>query len=349
MDYSIADYAGQMNPLQQQMLMANMLKQRGRLEGQDKLAAEVKNAQRFNEIAAVTHLINNPAAVKATSAAQESAMAGGPQRLGQQGYMLPSSGEFVESPIYADEKQAQRDAMLEGRRASADAAMERAREGNLLKSSMAELYERGRSERAEEGRLLRASIAEMQERGRNERAGDKAAKGKTLPATNVTKLQEQEGIAYNFGNIAENFKDDYSTAGATGLQNALGKYQPLGIGAKYGAQSNWWQNYNEQKNQIRNKLFGSALTATEKAAFDAANIEEGMDPQMIRTRLNQQHAASVRAYNKLKAAYDKAGYDMGGFDDMMEPPKLMPGTGKTPAAGAPKRIKYDANGEEVPQ
>jgi hypothetical protein len=45
---------------------------------------------------------------------------------------------------------------------------------------------------------------------------------------------------------------------------------------------NWWSNFKSWENAARNAMFGSALTATEKAAWDATSINENMQPDVVR-------------------------------------------------------------------
>ena len=45
---------------------------------------------------------------------------------------------------------------------------------------------------------------------------------------------------------------------------------------------NWWADFKSWENSARNAMFGSALTATEKAAWDATSINENMQPETVR-------------------------------------------------------------------
>lgn len=300
-----------------------------------------QRANRHNTLAAVAQMANNPGIAKAALMAQKAAQQeASPVQMGQQGFMLPEQGEFVESPMYVEEKQA-------GRQAKADAL----RQMLEARAEQARLLEQGRNERAGEGNELRRLLATQAEQGRQDRlsqtlalrellAGKKAdaapdkPQGKVLSGSDVRKLTDKEGLAVGFAELTEAFKPEFAgTPGIAGAQNTLGKYQPLGIGKGYGEQSNWWQNYNDRKNVIRHELFGSALTAPEKAAFDAANVTEGMDPKQIATRLGQQRAAAARAYNKLKSNYGRAGYRVDQFEDISAPEAATPGGGLLAPSG----------------
>ena len=352
----MADYS-LINPLDQQAALAEILRGRKRSADQEMLQAAFQKGHRFDQLAAVSNLMNNPAAVAAATTAQKTAAAAKPVAMGQTGFMMPDTGDFVESPMYADEKRAgreqQRDLLRERRKSQGD---ERARD-RAPRETLANLAEGGKNDRAEEGRALKLLIAGMVNRlGYDKLDKQGAGKVRPLPAGEVRKLADQESSVGTLSGLVDNFKDEYAGQGTKvggQIQNFMGRYQPLGLGKGYEQQANWWQNYNDHANLLRNKLFGTALTAPEKAAFDAANISEGMAPDIIRTRLQQQHQATVRAYNKLRSSFEKAGYNMDEFSDMMEAapaqkPGAVAGTPSKPVpAAAPKRIRYDANGNEV--
>lgn len=154
------------------------------------------------------------------------------------------------------------------------------------------------------------------------------AQGQRLPFNAVQDLAKQAGGAQTMVNIANTFQDSFA-AGASGLpgmgaaQNWLGRNLP-GDG-EMKAQANWWQNYNEQANRIRNELFGSALTLTEKAAFEAAMIGPDMDAKTIKARLKQQAAAAQRAYQRLIEAAQGSGYNVSGLPSVGAVDAPMPG------------------------
>lgn len=133
--------------------------------------------------------------------------------------------------------------------------------------------------------------------------------GKSLP-TNAIKALEASGSAYtDFARLSETWNDGfggyYGSETAGDLANWMGRNIP-GVD---GTGAVWWQDYQSQKNIIRNKMFGSALTATEKTEFDKANIHPGMKPDVIRTNLQRQKDAAERAARKLAAAHVKSGYN----------------------------------------
>lgn len=69
-------------------------------------------------------------------------------------------------------------------------------------------------------------------------------------------------------------------------------------GDKTGA-ADWWATYQSKANLVRHKLFGSALTATEKSEWDKAAINPGMRPEVIQANLKRQEEMEHRAVAKL--------------------------------------------------
>lgn len=95
-------------PEERQAMMASFIR------GRDALAQASARGNRLSNMAAIAQLANNPGA----AAAAESASKGlqtrhAPKQMGQQGFMLPESGEFIESPIYTQERMALRQTQRE--------------------------------------------------------------------------------------------------------------------------------------------------------------------------------------------------------------------------------------------
>ena len=336
--YDLADFAMQMPPEERAMLTAQILRRRQQSEAMQQANAQ---ANRFNNLAAITQMANNPGAANAAASAQKSAQAQyKPQSLGMQGFALPASGEFVSSPMYEEEQGARREEKRTILRETLGSREALAREAEEGRNERAAAQVAAQREAANQRFMLGQTMAEIrraQAEAAKATAGEKAAKtaqGRTLAGSDVRDLSKKEGTASGFLTLAQSFKPEY--AGTTFLataENALGRYQPLGVGKGYADQSNWWQNYNNSKNEIRNALFGSALTATEQAAFDRANITEGMQADEIRRRLGQQSQAAARAYNKLKANFGRAGYNIGEFNDLSEPQQVPAPGGQPPRPG----------------
>lgn len=116
-DYDLNSYAKSMDPMQRQMLLANQIRAGGRMDDQGALAAANEKSRQFDTLAAVSQMMGNPGAAHAVMSAQKSAGALAPEKMGTTGFMLPESGQFIESPMYADEKRLSREAVADNQAA----------------------------------------------------------------------------------------------------------------------------------------------------------------------------------------------------------------------------------------
>lgn len=134
-----------------------------------------------------------------------------------------------------------------------------------------------------------------------------------LNVTDTMKLQEAGGKLQQVSNFSKTFKDDYGgfVVNAAGeASNAAGRYLPANIAGETRAKSaEWWQHYDRYKNVVRNELFGSALTAQEKAAFDAADIRPGMTPAQIKSNLEYQRKIVANGVLRAGQALIEQGYE----------------------------------------
>lgn len=125
MNYDLADYAMQMSPQERQMMTAELLRAKMRSAQQQQLAQANQQGHAMDNMAAMAPMMNNPGMVTgATTAAKNMQSQYKPTQMGQQGFMLPQSGEFVESPMYVDEKNAAREATAENTQSRLAQAMQ---------------------------------------------------------------------------------------------------------------------------------------------------------------------------------------------------------------------------------
>lgn len=336
-------YDFQPTPEEQQIMLASLLR------GRQALSQASQRASQFDNMAAITQMANNPGAAAAAQMAAKSAQGRySPQQMGNQGFMLPDSGDFVESPMFVQDKMAQR-GLARQQQADRLAQQQEMLQQRLLSQAQQAAAERAlRAQMAGDRNALMLALAELKGSQSRDLAEFKAGlkpenKGKTLSHSAVKDITDKEGARDAFTTLAGTFKDEFSgTPIIAPYQNILGKFTDKG---GYQDQANWWQNYQEQVNMIRNKLFGSALTATEKAEFEKQMIQPGNDPKTIRTRLEQQASAAQRAYAKIVKNLGAAGYDVSGLNVElgMPEPAALPGSvpAKRPAAapGAAPRLQ----------
>lgn len=150
---------------------------------------------------------------------------------------------------------------------------------------------------------------------------------KPLPESATKRIETASTNLDALDRLNSTFDDQYGGNAFGGLENFAGRFGGEVIGAADQGQAQWWQDYQGFQNQIRNDLFGSALTATEKAEFEKAMITPGMAPAQIRANLARQAEIAQRAAVKLSQYYKANGY-------RAEPIDVMLPQGGAPAAGA---------------
>jgi len=167
---------------------------------------------------------------------------------------------------------------------------------------------------AQQGALNRASQRDLQQL-RYQQALDVAKlKGSGGSKLTMKNVQELSGLASDLtamDELVSRFKPEYAgTALPTG--RALKNYAAahgMGSQADKDAQK-WWAEWDRLYTlKERNKMFGSALTATEKAAWDKANISTDMTPMQIMANVKTILALKEKAMVKLNQDLIHAGYD----------------------------------------
>lgn len=147
--------------------------------------------------------------------------------------------------------------------------------------------------------------------------GAPQAIGKPLPAPVVNKLTKAAGVYDNTDDLLTRFQDNYAGNLVGGsIENFAGRHGaehiPL-VGATPG-QAEWWQQYDRQRNVVRNELFGSALTPSEQRAFAAADIDPNMAPDVIRANLNTQKTLISRALDRQSKVWKAQGFNVEAID-----------------------------------
>lgn len=190
-----------------------------------------------------------------------------------------------------------------------------------------------------------------------EKARTERGKPRQLGQPTIDKLGEAGSAAIDIDRVRNTFKDDYGGYGLSAFGD-VANFLRRNITSDDSGQAQFWQDYQNIKNVIRNKLFGAALTATEKAEFDKAQINPGMKPEEIRANLDRQHAAAMRAASKIANAWLKQGHDREAIEaalgislDQLPDPVTPLGTtrssGKTGAPPPGTTLRFDAQGNPV--
>ena len=132
-----------------------------------------------------------------------------------------------------------------------------------------------------------------------------------LSVSDIGKLSDEGGKLQNALTFSSTFQDPfagYTIGGETAMAARRLNIPGAGMFASKEA-AEWWQQYDRYKNQIRNDLFGSALTRTEQAAFEKADIRPNMDPSIIRKNLAEQEKIIRQGVTRKAMALVAAGYD----------------------------------------
>jgi len=139
------------------------------------------------------------------------------------------------------------------------------------------------------------------------------AKPRNMSINDITKLSEEGGKFSQVAGFGETFKPEYAgyKVKAVGeLANMAGRNLPSSMVPENVAKgADWWQGYDRYKNVIRNDLFGSALTKSEIAAFESADITPGMDPGIIQKNLARQRTIIETGLQRKASAMVEAGYE----------------------------------------
>lgn len=188
--------------------------------------------------------------------------------------------------------------------------------------------------------------------GKIDPVGRKPAEPKPLAHTDIKDLNAKGKALTLARDFVPTFNDQYGgwksqAVGETAMLEA--RNWNSGLFGNNAEAADWWQSYNRYKNVVRNELFGSALTSTEKAAFEAADINPGMTPAAIKANLAAQKKAAEQAALILASPYVVGGRNrkeveaaLGfGIDTLpgshsLLNPGLPPGTDPPKPAGMPK-------------
>lgn len=154
------------------------------------------------------------------------------------------------------------------------------------------------------------------------KAEGKPREAKPLAQNTLKVLADAGAKVQDFGRFTSTFDDGYAGYGIKGVGgNMLGEAaNTMGrnvSGSSYAPQAQYWQDYAQHRNQIRNSLFGSALTATEKAEFDKTDITPGMSPQAIRSNLARNEDLAKKAARRMAAPHLAQGVPVQVLEDAL--------------------------------
>ena len=151
-------------------------------------------------------------------------------------------------------------------------------------------------------------------------------RGKPIPIPLQKQLSEGAELADATQRFATSFKDEFGGKTITGgLGNVAGKLMGDPTG-----QTQWWQDYELHQSQIRNKLFGSALTASEIEAWNKSAINPRMESGEIRKNLARRNDIETKALYRLMKGAEAGGYNkeqIEAFTGRSPPAQMIPAAG----------------------
>lgn len=161
-----------------------------KLRGENAMRDANSRAHELDLLAFAASGANNPNLAKATAA-----LAGNrnaqfkPVAMGQTGFAIPGTGDFVENPAFAEEKQMQRVSQLQGTLASVAQRRDAASEANVLKTTLGLLGNQSRQQQLDINRMLaEAKLAEMSQKTEKQKEAKIVQLSGTLEKAGVPEL-----------------------------------------------------------------------------------------------------------------------------------------------------------------
>lgn len=148
--------------------------------------------------------------------------------------------------------------------------------------------------------------------------------GRAVPDSTAKRVETNVEIREGLARAVSTFRPDYAGNKITGgLENTM---QGL-LGTGTPGQRDWWANFRSLDNQIRNDLFGAALTESEKRAYEATTISERMNPAEVRRNLQRRLDIVKKALARQQNFLKKNGYATDAVDALFANDALDSGVG----------------------
>lgn len=152
--------------------------------------------------------------------------------------------------------------------------------------------------------------------------------GRPLPAPTINKLAGDADTLNTLDVLSGSFKKDFAGNKVGGqAENFAGR---LGLPGATPGQSDWWQQYDRMKNKVRNELFGAALTPSEQAEFDKADINPNMSPATIAKNLGNQKEIIRKGLQRQARTWAAQGYSKDALREATGIPDPFGGGGLPP-------------------
>tara|TARA_R110000822_G_scaffold132056_6_gene269219 strand:- start:3469 stop:4962 length:1494 start_codon:yes stop_codon:yes gene_type:complete len=162
---------------------------------------------------------------------------------------------------------------------------------------------------------------------------DAKSKGHPIPTGDRNKLVDAGSKLAELDRLGTTFEDKFGGFGASfvgDIANTIGR-NTFGESPR----ADWWQGYQSLKNVVRNDQFGAALTKTEKAEFEKADINPGMSADTIRNNLARQTAIVRGALERRGRSMLADGYRLEAVQDAVGAGIDFSKPGAAPGGGGP--------------
>jgi hypothetical protein len=130
-----------------------------------------------------------------------------------------------------------------------------------------------------------------------------------LPDTAVAKLSDIGGKVDTFSRLITSASPQFfgsSWANKLGDKFTVDAMRAMGVGTEI---TNWWQDYDSFKNEMRHGIFGASLTPGEKSEFERTVITPRMSPELAQRNLQRQYELARKSAEKMVSAYEAGGYN----------------------------------------
>jgi hypothetical protein len=280
------------------------------------------------------------------------------QQIGQTGQIL--GGRLLKQPsaqILGDvNEQVGKMSALGARKRELTAQEEMARMNDAEQAKAAALDREFRAGESEKERAFRAQENAQQRALSRSLAAmkEKEPEYRKFSSKDIQGLSEKKEEIDYLDSVVSNFKPEYAGLGVPGgraLSNAIAS-KGLGTEGMKNAQK-WWMDWEKSYTlPTRNKLFGSALTAPERKAWNDASITKDMTPEQIQQNIAIISDLRQKAVNRMGESFKVEGFNPETVDSMFGPSAEEVVTGKpgkpkaTPKGNASKRPEDYATYEE---
>lgn len=166
-------------------------------------------------------------------------------------------------------------------------------------------------------------------------AGTKpSSQSKPIPASTEQKLSDQFGIYTALQQAADSFDSSYFGNPLGGMENAMQRYLPGSPGTP--GQAEWWAAFRSTDNLIRNQMFGSALTAQEKKAYEETTVSPAMNAKTAAQRILKRRDIIQGALRRRARVLAAQGYNQEAIGEMFgNEPSIIDGLPTPGGATAP--------------